>query len=281
MTRARNVFVADRWTRPSSSPIGVYGPTMKISSSPMTRGGSSRLHSTPASQNRGNGSDPRASFQASGVPRSISTPSVIAPDSTDTTSGSSAPGTDSAVVIWPQDRWASRVITGPSRAIQMTAAPVSEATPLAERTVRRRADPATWAGGLAAQLTLHGRGNRAGIAGDRPGDQREPSLLVLGQARRGQRVLNERCAGRGGLADDGDVDHLRRARLGRLGAARRGDGHRRLGVLVRQRGIAQVNGGGRVDVRQVQLDRLGDECARGVELAGLERGVQRGLGVDL
>ena len=29
-------------------------------------------------------------------------------------------------------------------------------TPLAEPTVRRRADPATWAGGLAAQLTLHG-----------------------------------------------------------------------------------------------------------------------------
>jgi hypothetical protein len=48
------------------------------------------------------------------------------------------------------------VITGPSRATQMTAAPASEATPLAERTVRRRADPETWAGGLAAQLTRHG-----------------------------------------------------------------------------------------------------------------------------
>ncbi len=81
---------------------------------------------------------------------------MIAPDSTDTTSGSSAPGTDSAALTWGQDRWASRVITGPSRATQMTAAPASEATPLAERTVRRRADPAGWAGGLAAQLTLHG-----------------------------------------------------------------------------------------------------------------------------
>ena len=122
----------------------------------MTSGGSSRLHSTPASQTRGNGSEPRASFQASGVPRSSSTASVIAPDSTETSSGSSAPGTASAVVIWCQDRWVSSVITGPSRATQMTRAPASEATPLAEPTVRRRADPATWAGGLAAQLTLHG-----------------------------------------------------------------------------------------------------------------------------
>ena len=58
---------------------------------------------------------------------------MIAPDSTEMTSGSSAPGTDSAVVSWGQDRWASSVITGPSRATQMTAAPASEATPLAER----------------------------------------------------------------------------------------------------------------------------------------------------
>ena len=63
---------------------------------------------------------------------------------------------DSAALTWCQDRWASSVITGPSRATQMTAAPASEATPLAERTVRRTADPVTWAGGLAAQLTLHG-----------------------------------------------------------------------------------------------------------------------------
>ena len=48
------------------------------------------------------------------------------------------------------------MITGPSRATQMTAAPASEAIPLAERAVRRRADPPTWAGGLAAQLTRHG-----------------------------------------------------------------------------------------------------------------------------
>ena len=124
--------------------MGVYGPTMKTSSRPMTSGGSSRLHSTPASQNRGNGSEPRASFQASGVPRTSSTASVITPDSTDVTSGSSAPGTDSAALTWDQDRWASSVITGPSRATQMTAAPASEATPLAERAVRRRADPGTW-----------------------------------------------------------------------------------------------------------------------------------------
>jgi len=90
--------VADRCTVPSSVPSGVYGPTMKISSSPMTSGGSSRLHSTPASHTRGNGTVPAASFQASGVPSSSSTPSVTAPDSSDTTSGSSAPGTASAVV---------------------------------------------------------------------------------------------------------------------------------------------------------------------------------------
>src|SRR5215472_18849046 len=48
--------------------MGVYGPTRKISSSPITSGGSSRVHSMPASQIRGNGSFPRASSQASGVP---------------------------------------------------------------------------------------------------------------------------------------------------------------------------------------------------------------------
>ena len=46
--------------------MGVYGPTMKTSSSPMTSGGSSRLVSTPASHTRGKGSVPRASIQASG-----------------------------------------------------------------------------------------------------------------------------------------------------------------------------------------------------------------------
>ena len=73
--------------------MGVNGPTMKISSSPMTSGGSSRLDSTPASQTRGSGSVPRASMKASGVQSSTSTASVTPPDSSETASGSSAPRT--------------------------------------------------------------------------------------------------------------------------------------------------------------------------------------------
>src|ERR1039457_972929 len=235
MTSARNVFVAERWTTPSACPIGVYGPTMNISSRPITSGGSSRLQSTPASQTGGTGSVPRASFQASGVPRTISTASVTPPASADTRSGSSAPGADSELPIACQDRCVSKVISGPRRANQMTPAPATDANPDTERMARGPADarsngpgprcpgpccpdwaprtaPPAAAAGLAAQLTLHGCGNRAASADPGRQQQRESARLVLGQARR-QRVLHERDRGRGGLADDGDVDHLRRAAL--------------------------------------------------------------------
>ena len=69
---------------------------------------------------------PRASIHASGVQSTNSTPSVTAPDSSETTSGSSAPGAVSELAMACQDRWVSRAITGPSRAIQMTAAPMTE-----------------------------------------------------------------------------------------------------------------------------------------------------------
>ena len=83
MTSARKVLVADRCSQASTCPIGVYGPTRNTSSSPMTSGGSSRLHSTPVSHTRGNGSFPRASIQASGVQNTNSTPRVTSPDSTE------------------------------------------------------------------------------------------------------------------------------------------------------------------------------------------------------
>src|SRR5579875_2799322 len=269
MTRARNVLVADRWTCPISSPIVVYGPTRKTSSRPITSGGSSRLASTPASHTRGKGSVPRASFQASGVPRSRSTASVTAPDSTETSSGSSPPGSVSALATaWP-DRWVSRAMTGPSRAIQTTAAPATEAAPDTERRAGAPARirpggrgrpggsspvaPPAAAAGLAAQLTLDGARHTA--AGGRRGQQREPALPVLGQARARQRVLDERDIGRAGLADRGDVDDLRRAGLGHVAD----DLHRGLGVGRRIRRAAQVDRGGQRDVVQVQFDGLGDE----------------------
>src|SRR5215510_2558872 len=112
MTSASRVFVADKLKCPSSSPIGVYGPTMNTSSSPITSGGSNKLASTPASQTRGNGKAPLASAQASGVPSSTSTTSVIPPDSAETASGASAPGALSELVTDCQDRWVSSAITG-------------------------------------------------------------------------------------------------------------------------------------------------------------------------
>src|SRR3984885_8623210 len=295
MTRARKVLVAVRCTWLSSWPIVVYGPTMNTSSRPMTSGGSSRLSSTPASQTRGNGSVPRASIRASGVPSSRRTASVTRPDSSEMTSGSSAPGPSSAVTISCQDRWVSKVITGPSRASQITPAPITEATPAADLARRARPVPGgpgrggpppapalpEAGAGLAAQLTADLTGYRARRPGQRWLQQGEPARLVLGQALLGQRVGHERDAGRGGLADDRDVDDLRRAILGRLGAARRGDCQRGLGVLVGVGEVAQVDRRRQLDVAQVQLDRLGDERAGRVELTGLQRGVKRGLGVDL
>ena len=95
---------------------------------------------------------------------------MTTPDSSEMTSGSSAPGTVSAVTIWCQDRWVSSVITGPSRASQITPAPITEATPEADRPGGPGPSPAGRAGagrppapalpetgaGLAAQLTRHG-----------------------------------------------------------------------------------------------------------------------------
>src|SRR5512142_1155119 len=237
MHSARNVLLADRFRCPSSSPIGVYGPTMKISSRPMTRGGSSRLHSTPASQTRGNGSRPRAISHASGVQITNSTPSVTAPDSTETTSGSSAPGAVSELTTACQDRWVSRASTGPSRAIQITAAAMTETAPDTERTLRGVLPglpggpggtegpdgpgacspgtvPLAAVAALAAQLTLDGAGYRAGVAEHRGRQHREAAGLVLREARAGQRVRDERGPGRGRRADRGDVDDLRGALIG-------------------------------------------------------------------
>src|SRR5580698_10616754 len=189
----------------------------------MTSGGSSRLHSTPVSQTRGNGSFPRASIQASGVQMTNSTPRVTSPDSTEIRSGSSAPGAVRDFVIAFQDRWVNRTITGPSRASQIMPVPVTETKADAERSrseppanrprpAARRGPggsspwtaPPAAAAGLAAQLTRDRGGNRACRAGHLGGNQGEPARLVLGQARRRQRVLDERDGGRGRRADDGD-----------------------------------------------------------------------------
>src|SRR6185437_3309863 len=214
---------------------------MNTSSRPMTSGGSSRLSSTPASHSRGKGSVPRASIRASGVASTSRTASVTAPDSSEITSGSRAPGTWSAVTTWCQDRWVSSVITGPSRASQITAAPITEARPEADRARRARPAPGgpgrrgpspapalpgagAWlAAGLAAQFTADLARYRARRTGQRGLEQREPALLVLGQAGLGQGVGHEGDGRRGRLADDRDVDDLRRAALGRLGPAGRGD----------------------------------------------------------
>ena len=74
----------------------------------MTSGGSSRLHSSPASHTRGNGSFPRASIQASGVQNRASTPRVTSPDSIETSSGSSAPGAVRELAMALADRWVSK-----------------------------------------------------------------------------------------------------------------------------------------------------------------------------
>src|SRR5580692_9980582 len=234
MTRARNVLVAERLKCPISSPNGVYGPTMKISSRPMTSGGSSRLHSTPASHIRGNGSVPRASIQASGVHTSSSTASVIPPDSAETISGSSAPGAVRELAIALPDRCVSSVMTGPSRTIQISSAPATDSHPEMERSARGAASgrpgcpggppprtaPPEAAAGLAAQLTIY-RG-RNPCPCPRRRQQRESALLVLGDARRRQRVLDEGDRGRGRLADDGDVEHQRRAVVDRGAASAAG-----------------------------------------------------------
>ncbi len=112
--------MADWWSQSRIEPIQVYGPTMKTSSSPMTSGGSSSAHSTPASQILGNGSRSRAIIHASGVHRQISTARVTPPDSTDVSSGSRSPGPVSAAQMSPGDIRVMSVITGPSRATQMT-----------------------------------------------------------------------------------------------------------------------------------------------------------------
>src|SRR5215472_10134623 len=231
MTRARNVLVADRCTRESSRPIAVNGPIRKISSRPITSGGRSRAHSTPASQTRGNGSVPRESIQASGVPSRSRTASVTPPAASETAIGSHVAN---ALAIALPDRCVSRAITGPSSAIQITAAPATDANPDRERMVRGRAAPpgrpgprlpGGWsprkappaaAAGLAANLALHRRGDRAGITEYLRRDQRVPPLRVLRPARGGQRIGDEGRAGRAGTANGGDVDDQRRAVLGLL-----------------------------------------------------------------
>src|ERR1700729_1610877 len=267
MTRARNGLVADRCRWPISSPMGVYGPTRKTSSRPMTSGGSSRLHRTPASHTRGNGSRPRASIQASGVHSTNSTTRVIAPDSIEVSSGSNAPGAVSADRRPAQDRWVSSAMTGPSRAIQMTAAPMIETIAEADRTRGGAGPVGLGSFGLAAQLTLDGSGDRALVAEDRRREHGEAALLVLGQAGWRERVLDERVPGRGGRADRGDVDDLRAALLGH--AILQFDG----GLLVGRGhvGTGQADLVRQLNVREVQLDGLGDERAGGIELPRLQR----------
>src|ERR1700716_3118920 len=198
MTRARNVLVADRCSAPRNWPIGVNGPTRKISSRPITSGGASGLHSPPPSQTRGNGSLPRASIHASGVPSTSRTASGTPPAVSETTTGSRAPGAVSALAMALPDTWVSRAITGPSSAIQITPAPATEANPDTERIVRgspppppgprgprlpggwspRKAPPAA-AAGLEANLALHRRRDRTRITEHLRRDQRVPPLLVL------------------------------------------------------------------------------------------------------
>ena len=133
---------------------------MKTSSRPITSGGSSRLHSTPASQIRGNGSLPRASIQARGVQSRSSTARVTPPDSSETTSGSSAPGPVSELTIALPDRCVSSVMTGPSKASQITSRPGHGRTPETERMASRHCRP----GGPACRAAR----------GDRPPGQHRP-----------------------------------------------------------------------------------------------------------
>src|SRR5208282_1664784 len=154
--------------------------------------------------------------------------------STDVTSGSRFPGPVSAAHRSPGDIRPIRVITGPSRATQMTAAPRMENPEEMERTRAprppvpfprkrdgperelspSRATPEEAACGLGAQLTEDSGGRGALVADERGRDQLEPSGLVLRQAGRRQRVRDERGPGRGRRADLGDVDDLGRSALG-------------------------------------------------------------------
>src|SRR5690349_7541503 len=230
MTRARNVLLADRCRASRPRPTGVNGPTMKTSSRPITSGGSRSTRSRPASHTRGNGSRPRASSQASGVPSTSRTASVTAPDSTETTSGSRAPGLVRAVLAAPGEMCVSRVMTGPSRASQMTRAAATDTAPDAERIARGERGPPGPPGPpgpadgrrpgpessrtplpaaatlLAAEPTLHLGGLTA--ARQLRGEQRVPALLVQGQALLGEHVGGEFGARRA-LVDRGDVDDQR------------------------------------------------------------------------
>src|SRR5579862_6297586 len=171
MTSARNVLVADWCSHPMARPIGVYGPTRKTRSRPMTSGGSSRLHSTPVSHTRGKGSFPRASIQPSGVQTTNSTPRVTSPDSSDVTSGSSAPGAVRELAMALPDRLVAKAITGPSRASQITPAPATDTHAETERSLSGAAPTRRGAAGLAAQLTRYLCGHRACRPGYRRGRQ--------------------------------------------------------------------------------------------------------------
>src|ERR1700742_2330339 len=144
----------------------------------MTSGGSSRLHSTPASHTRGNGSRPRASIQASGVHRAKSTARVISPDSTEVSSGPNAPGALSDDQMPDQDRCVSSAMTGPSSTIQMIAAPITETMAEAEPTRGVAGPPGFSSVGLATQLTLDRGGYRALVAGHRRRQHGEAAVGV-------------------------------------------------------------------------------------------------------
>src|SRR6266704_574427 len=273
------------------SPMGVNGPIMNTRRSPMTNGGSSRTVSTPASQARPNGSLPRAIIHASGVPSRIRTASVTAPDSAETTSGSSAPGADSARPTAPADRCASRAMTGPSSATQMMPATATETRPDTGRSAcpapapppgqarggcpepspSRTAPPAT-AAGLAAQLILHRCRDRAGSTEQPRLQQRVTALLMQREPGRGEHVRDEPGPGRAVL-DGGDIDGQRRAVLGHVAR----DSDRRLAVLAGQGRTAEVDRRRQLDVMQVQLGRLGLVGAGGVKLARLQPGLEGGL----
>ena len=106
----------------------------------MTSGGSSRLHSTPVSHTRGKGSFPRASIQARGVQTTNSTPRVTSPDSSEVTSGSSAPGAVRELAMALPDRLVAKAITGPSRASQITPAPATDTHADTERSLSGAGD---------------------------------------------------------------------------------------------------------------------------------------------
>src|SRR5262245_34980802 len=292
MTSARNVLVADRCRPDSRCPIGVYGPTMKTSSSPMTSGGSSKVASTPASHTRGKGNVPLAIAHASGVQSSRSTPSVTAPDSADRISGSNAPGAPSELVMLLHDRCVTSAMTGPRSATQMTKVPATASDRFACCNPRGTATPpgSTCADAdgvtviqLAPKLFPDRGGHRAGRTGQRRRQQRVAALLgVTRAAGRREHVGDERVACRGVLraAEGGDVERERRAGFGlRTGAA--GNRDRCFGVLVGEGRVAQVDVRRQADVAQVQLLGLRQVSASRVDLAGLQPRVERGLLEDL